>query len=191
MNQNNPEEFLQSFWKQYVKDKKGSRLLSNCTIAVCSNLKDYYRLIGTRKPTTRIKTLPSNQMIWVILDQEGIMLSSLHMTYCNNCLCATKPHKPHKPHILKWSYSYTKDDPKYRRCGLNLALRLASMLWANHNGWNYLNSVPFEMAHSNFILQKLEFEKIYDESQEFIYLKDITDKKKLQQSIHLHLEKYL
>ena len=151
MNKEKIKTFLNDFTTKFL-NKPGNKLLNECTLEICNNLLDYYSLINvSKKNPCRIKNIPENQIIWVIKDSTGLILSSLYMTYI---------YTSKKKKILQWSYSYTRNDIKYRRCGLNIALRLASMIWANHNKWDYMNSVPFPDSNSNYILKKMNFQYI-------------------------------
>ena len=188
MNEAQQQAFLTQFWDDHVRKKATSGVLLECNIAV-ANLREYYSLIGKQHNITQMKTIPERGTIWLIKDAGGTPLSCLYMTYCYDCLKGTGVGEKH---ILQWSYSYTKDLPQYRRCGLNTTLRLASMLWANENGWDYINSVPFELAHSNHILEKLNFQKHYDSHfDSYYYIKNITNKSTLLEMISNQLQKYL
>lgn len=176
--------FLESFNTTYLG--KGSGLLSSCTLQVCTNLPEYHKLT---KNTTRLTSIPEDQIIWVVKDMDELLLSSLHLTYIKGLLHGARTGTQQ---IVQWSYSFTREDEKYRRCGLNTTLRLASMLWANSNGWDYINSVPFEHAHSNAILQKMGFTKLYDNYDDSMYyIKDITSKQQVINMCDSMIAKYL
>ncbi len=138
MNKTKQEAFLAQFWQDHIVSKGTTGLLLESNISV-ADLQEYYSLIGKQYNITQMKTIPDRGTIWLIKDSHGLPISCLYMTYCNDCL---KGAGQGIKHILQWSYSYTRDLPQYRRCGLNITLRLASMLWANENGWDYMNSVP-------------------------------------------------
>ena len=188
MNKTQQEAFLAQFWQDHIVSKGTTGLLLECSISV-ADLQEYYSLIGKQYNITRMKTIPDRGTIWLIKDAQGLPISCLYMTYCYDGLKGTGEGTKH---ILQWSYSYTRDLPQYRRRGLNITLRLASMLWANENGWDYMNSVPFELAHSNSILEKLDFQRHYDSHfDSYYYIKAINNKSTLLEIISKQLEKYL
>jgi len=168
-----------------LNDKGKNTFLGN-SIELVKDLDEYYTFINLpKKNSSRMKTIPQNQMIWILIDSNRKILSSLHMTYMYELI-----EDIHKEHILQWSYSYTRDHPDYRRKGLNTVLRIVSMLWTSENDLDYIHSSPFIDGNANYILKKLNFTPF---NNDFIqgYLKQIKDKKELLILCNNTLEYYL
>lgn len=175
---------LDHFHQTYLSPTSG--LLAQCRLLAEVPLPLYNRLVkGSGAP---IRKLPPHQYIWGLIHQEtGLLISTLHLAYFHAPMGGAEAGPQD---ILQWSYAYTRDDPKYRRQGCSLALRLASMLWACSEGWSYLNSVPLPGAHSRGLLVSLGF-SLYQKGETIYYYSKIPSRDVLERQIQERLSKKL
>ncbi len=145
------------------------------------NLDNYNRLVAESRHY-HIKNLPKDQFIWGINNKQGKLVSILHMTYIYDNMYGADPGPQH---IIQWCYSYTNND--YRRKGLSRLLRLASCIWANNQGYSYINSVPLPNSNSISLLENMGFTKCYDKYFDTSYyildIRDITNLNKMVKKI--------
>ena len=159
------QSFLDSFTKDYLTPLSG--LLSKCRLVVIDQLKEYNRLIGASR-SSGLKSLASNQLLWGIVEIEtGKLLSVLFMTLLETEM---KPFIGKTSRILQWSYTFTLDTKSTRRQGLSKMLRLASIIWASKNHYQYINSVPLKGAYSEAILLKFGMSQYKERDLSYYYL---------------------
>ena len=145
-----------------------SGFLSQCHLETEVSLSDYNHCLSKGANQQPLKRLPPHQFLYGLVHTESkTLVSVLHLVYLYGCMGGAEPGPQH---ILQWSYAYTLDDKKYRRQGCSLALRLASMIWAQQQGWNYINSVPLPGAHSEPLLKSLGFTPFYDGDDDIYYI---------------------
>ena len=161
------QTFLTDFNRQYLS--KCSGLLSNCQLVSNLSLSEYNKMVTHQ---SNLRRLPPNQYLWGLVDETGKLISTLHFALLHGCMGGAEPGPQH---ILQWCYAYTLDDTRYRRQGCSLAIRLATMLWANDRGIDYLNSVPLAGAHSIPLLKSLGFIPFYDGDDDIYYIYHLTN----------------
>ena len=183
---NGEQAFLDTFNKIYLENHPG--IFSGLRLVAEVDLNAYHKFASSRQ-TAPIKRLGPDQRIWKLVDRTtGELVSTLLMTYIHGCMGGASG-GPH--HILQWSYSFTRDDPKYRRQGLSTLLRLTSMKWAQERGCRYVNSVPLSGSHSNGILQNFGFTRHYDAvMSDDYYILEISDPDKVVELVQRGLAKY-
>ena len=183
---NGEQAFLDTFNLLYLENHPG--IFSGLRLVAEVDLKAYHKFCYTRQ-TAPVKRLGPDQRIWALVDRaSGELVSTLHLTYIHGCMGGAKP-GPHQ--IIQWSYSFTRDDPKYRRQGLSTLLRLTSMRWAQMRGCHYVNSVPLSGSHSNGILQNLGFKRHYDwVMSDDYYILEISDPDKVAELVGSKMARY-
>ena len=179
------QAFLDNFYLQYIAPLNHP-LFQKCRLVAKVEQRDYQRLLG-KSPV--INNLPEDQSIWGLVNSDTEhVVSILHLTKIHDCMLGATPGQHH---ILQWSYAFTLDQPPYIRQGLSSILRLASILWANSLGCDYINSVPFPGSQSNALLQGFEFTRYYDRQFDLdYYIKEITDTEQLIGYVKERLQKY-
>ena len=183
--------FLDTFPMTHLKSLTSERrVLGRCRLVANLSTKDYNQLVAKGGSQAPLRRLPPDQYLWGLVDRDsGELISCLHLAYFHTCMGGAEPGPQH---ILQWCYAYTLDDPRYRRQGCSLALRLASMCWAQTQGYGYLNSVPLPGAHSNPLLLSLGFTAYYAKQDDDVYyIYRLGSPDKLESLVRGRLTKYL